>query len=120
MGSVELLLRWGADEALVNQDGKTAADEVERWDWNNEEEDRDYSEEESDDEEDSDDDDTKEHRRKADDRRIRHMLVRAPADRLWRRRGWLGLARSHPDKVQIVNSRSSGDGDGSTKVAGRG
>ena len=61
---VELLLRWGADETLVNQDGDTAADIVSKC-----EEGDTYAE------------------GKAVYRHIRRMLARAPADRSWRRRG---------------------------------
>ncbi|CAN0313453.1 unnamed protein product [Ectocarpus sp. 8 AP-2014] len=31
------------------------------------------------------------------------MLARAPADRSWRRRGWLVLSRAYPTRVQITN-----------------
>eukprot|EP00752_Nemacystus_decipiens_P010676 g9507.t1 len=32
--------------------------------------------------------------------RVRKLLVNAPADRAWRRRGYLVLCRAHPDRVQ--------------------
>ncbi|CAN0456182.1 unnamed protein product [Ectocarpus sp. 8 AP-2014] len=35
------------------------------------------------------------------------MLARAPADRSWRRRGWLVLSRSYPTRVHIANGSSS-------------
>ena len=81
VGAVEILLRWGADEARVDQLGGKRAEEV-LGSWR-------YDEDE--DEE-----------RKADDQRIRHMLARSPADRAWRRRGWLVLARSRPGQVQVA------------------
>ncbi|CAM9192128.1 unnamed protein product, partial [Ectocarpus fasciculatus] len=64
---VELLLRWGADEQLTNKSGDTPADIVGAWGLVYDEVD-------------------------ADDQRIRRMLARAPADRSWRRRGWLVLS----------------------------
>lgn len=36
--------------------------------------------------------------------RIRRMLERAPADRVWRRRGWLVLYRAYPTRFQLVGS----------------
>lgn len=92
VGSVELLLRWGADEMLINQNGETADDQVGAW------QNKDGSDEELD--------------------RIRHILARAPADRSWRRRVWLVLVRSRPDRVQLVSHRCrSSNGGSSTKVA---
>ena len=32
--------------------------------------------------------------------RVRELLANAPADRAWRRRGYLVLCRAHPDRVQ--------------------
>ena len=95
---VELLLRWGVDEKLT-------------WDtlgkWQNFE-DRYY-------ELDGCPDDEKRNwrERKAADQRIRHMLARAPADRCWRRRGWLVLARSCPVKVHLAHDSNSNSGSGS-------
>ncbi|CAN0422767.1 unnamed protein product [Ectocarpus sp. 8 AP-2014] len=82
VASVEILLRWGADEKLTNEDEETPADVLGEW------------EENSNDEE-----------FKADNQRIRRMLARAPADRSWRRRGWLVLSRSCPTRVQIAKGR---------------
>ena len=96
VGGVELLLRWGADETLVDNAGDTAADNVGGWDGQGG----------SDDEE----------QRKADDQRILDMLARAPADRSWRRRGWLVLARSRADKMELVEDSGSTNGS-SAKVA---
>eukprot|EP00752_Nemacystus_decipiens_P007867 g7028.t1 len=95
--AVELLLRWGADEKLVNDSGHKPVDDVGQWRGN----------------------DVK---RRADDQRIRHMLARAPAFWVWRRRGWLVLARTRPDKVRLVvnnscSSSSSSSGDSSTKAS---
>ncbi|CAM9294049.1 unnamed protein product, partial [Ectocarpus sp. 4 AP-2014] len=43
------------------------------------------------------------------------MLARAPADRSWRRRGWLVLSRSCPTRVQMANGSSSDICIGSSK-----
>lgn len=52
------------------------------------------------------------------DQRVRHMLARAPADRSWRRRGWLVLARSCPAKVQLTQDSGGGSSSGSSaKIA---
>ena len=92
---VEILLRWGADDKLTDASRETAEDVVGEWERNGEEE------------------DAESEQRKADDERIRWMLARAPADRSWRRRGWLVMARSFPAKVQLAMERNSGGGGGS-------
>eukprot|EP00752_Nemacystus_decipiens_P012533 g11101.t1 len=106
VASVEELLRWGADEALVTSSGETAADLLGGWERDNEDED-----------EDEDEDNygrgAYQEELRVDDRRIRHMLERAPADRSWRRRGWLVLARSRPAKVQLAAESDRGGGSGS-------
>ncbi len=86
--AVELLLRWGADETLTDEDGQTAGDVVDPW-----------NESDSDD---GGDEDSDFRQLRADDQRIRDMLARAPADRSWRRRGWLVLCRFRPDEVQLA------------------
>lgn len=111
--AVELLLRWGADETLEDEGGETAMDVVGHWDFDDE---RDCQE----------DIDKRQKRRPVDNERIRHMLARAPADRCWRRRGWLVLCRSYPSKVQLSadcmignDSEMGGNGgrnDDTTKV----
>ncbi|CAN0387269.1 unnamed protein product [Ectocarpus fasciculatus] len=95
VSGVELLLCLGADEKLTSNTGKTPADVIGVWQENN-----------LDDEQ-----------READHQRIRRMLARAPADRSWRRRGWLVLSRSCPTRVQIANG-SSGSSGGSTNNNG--
>eukprot|EP00752_Nemacystus_decipiens_P010666 g9497.t1 len=99
--AVELLLRWGADETRANDLEDKPFDMVGTWeadvtDWG-------YDRESNDE-------------RKADDQRIRQMLASAPADRSWRRRGWLVLCRSHPGRVQLATDDDSRC-DRSTKVA---
>ena len=73
---VDLLLRWEADETIVNDEGETAADVV-----------GEYVEEENPSAEDV--------------KRVRNLLAKAPADRAWRRRGYLLLCRAYPDKLQL-------------------
>ena len=90
---------------LVTEDGNTPADEVGKWEPGDEEED-------DVDEEGEPLEPFKDEERKADDQRIRHMLVRAPADRAWRRRGWLLLARYCPAKMQLAHNNDSGGGGG--------
>ena len=101
VGAVELLLRWGADEKLTDNIGVKAEDLLGKWGRHGR---------------------LSSHtdRREADDRRIRRMLARAPADRSWRRRGWLVLARSCPDKVQLAQINGDGGGDGSGRCIGIG
>ncbi|CAM9562565.1 unnamed protein product [Ectocarpus sp. 12 AP-2014] len=93
VAAVELLLLWGADEKLTDDDGDTPADVKAA------PEENDNNEEEI----------------EADNQRIRQMLARAPAERSWRRRGWLVLSRSCPTRVQIANGSSSGSLVGSSK-----
>ncbi|CAM9717556.1 unnamed protein product [Ectocarpus fasciculatus] len=86
VAAVELLLLWGADEKLTADYGVTPADTIGTSfvDGNSNEE------------------------TQADRQRVRQMLVRAPADRSWRRYGWLALSRAYPTRVQIANgSRGS-------------
>ena len=71
---VDLLLRCGADEEMVNQDGQAPLDAVGQW----------YDGPEGDE----------------DAERVRRLLANAPADRAWRRRGYLVLCRSHPDRLR--------------------
>lgn len=45
------------------------------------------------------------------------MRALAPADRSWRCRGWLVLARSRADNVQLVSDSRSSNGCRSAKIA---
>ncbi|CAM9608017.1 unnamed protein product [Ectocarpus sp. 6 AP-2014] len=103
--AVDLLLRWGADDTIVDGEGETAADEVGTWD----------PEVHSNEDDGSIDDD----QLKADGQRTRLILACAPVDRLWRRRGWLVLCRSYPTKVQILKDSSSSSSGCSTAKAAR-
>ncbi|CAN0135268.1 unnamed protein product [Ectocarpus sp. 4 AP-2014] len=81
---VDLLLRWGADETAVDNEGRTPAERL-----NDVPGDRPCSQE--------------------DFNRAQLLLARAPADRAWRRRGWLVLLRSRASTARIASCDSSGD-----------
>ena len=73
--AVDLLLRWGADETAVDDNGKTPAETLDlRLPGYLPPGESRCSQEEID--------------------RVRTLLARAPADRAWRRRGWLVMLRS--------------------------
>ena len=79
---VDCLLRSGADETILNDEGKSAADIVGQ----------------------------KVHapyQLKEDVGRVRELLANAPADRAWRRRGYMVLCRAHPDRRQQIHKGSS-------------
>ena len=71
---VDSLLRAGADETIVNEDGSRAVDMIGK-----EVEEQDFLE---------------------DVERMRELLANAPADRAWRRRGYLVLCRARSDRLQ--------------------
>ena len=79
---VDLLLRSGADETITNEHGNFAmgvvGTEVEEGD-----------------------------RVGEDVSRVKELLEKAPADRAWRRRGYLVLCRAHPDRVQLGQESNS-------------
>eukprot|EP00752_Nemacystus_decipiens_P007341 g6567.t1 len=79
---VDSLLRSGADETIINDDGKAVMDVVGV-----------LAGEELQASEDLD--------------RVRKLLAKAPADRAWRRRGYLVLCRAHPGKVRRLQDISS-------------
>jgi ankyrin repeat protein len=86
---VDLLLRWGADETMLNEDGQTSADVLA----NNSE------------------------LAPAVAERVRQLLDNAPKDRAWRRRGWLVMLRARTLKagkaVVIPEPKQSRGGGGS-------
>eukprot|EP00752_Nemacystus_decipiens_P006565 g5911.t1 len=85
---VDSLLRAGADETLLAIDGRKPADMIGFF---------------GDGLEDHLADD-----HLADDvERVRELLANAPADRAWRRRGYLVLCRAHPDRMQQDQATSS-------------
>lgn len=73
---VDVLLRWGAGESMVDEDGETPADVVG------------YFVEEQD-------------RLPEDVEKVRKLVTNAPADRAWRRRGYVIMCRAHPNKLQL-------------------
>ena len=73
-GVVDALLRADADETLVDEDGSKAVDVIEQSDVAS------HLAEEAE--------------------RVRLLLANAPADRAWRRRGYLVLCRAHPSRLQ--------------------
>lgn len=83
--AVDLLLRWGADETALDKNGKTPADLLN-----------------SDDEDDE---------RLSQDgvERVRLLLARAPADRAWRRRGWLVMIRARNAKDNAKEDKEAAD-----------
>ena len=83
---VNLLLRAGADETLLDGAGNSAADMVE---WGQDNDDDEWVEDEAD--------------------GVRQLLANAPADRAWRRRGYLVMCRAYPDRMQLVPEGSSGN-----------
>ena len=79
---VDLLLRRGADETMLGLGSTTAVDVIGA----------DVSEETS---------------LIEDVERVRKLLVNAPADRVWRRRGYLVLCHAHPDRMELTQESSS-------------
>ena len=72
--AVDLLLRWGADEMTLDEDGQTAADAL------------------------SEPNDEESQLSQDEIERVRLLLARAPADRGWRRRGWLVMVSARVRK----------------------
>eukprot|EP00903_Cladosiphon_okamuranus_P006808 g6636.t1 len=75
---VDILLRWGASEIAVDVDGRTPALMLERRSALTSQCSADEAE------------------------RARVLLARAPADRAWRRRGWLVMLRSRAEKERLA------------------
>lgn len=87
-GAVEvtaLLLRWGADETALDHDGHTPAELVGRSRI------------------------IGEHREGEEVERLRELLRNAPADRAWRRRGFLVLCRAFLEKTRLIHESNGGD-----------
>lgn len=97
---VDLLLKSGADETIVNADGRTPAGVL--------------------------GDGTRLSPNLQDVERVRVLLANAPADKAWRRRGFLTMCRAHPHKLDPGQQgteygasgagTSGGAGEGSTFV----
>ena len=80
---VDLLLRSGADETLADREGNTAEDIISSCGYN-----------------------PKCSQMNIHLEYIRLLLKSAPADRAWRRRGYLALCRAYPDRVRQVQKSS--------------
>ena len=93
-GTVDALLRSGADETIKNADGVIAADIIGEW-----VEGRD--------------------RLAGHFERVGKLLANAPADRAWRRRGLFVLCRAHPHRMQVTKKGSQGQ-HGVVSIAPRG
>ncbi len=106
---VGLLLRAGADETIADEFGGTAASAVGAYndgplpDNYSDYEDLLQSQEEA----------------SEDLKAVRRLLASAPAEKAWRRRGYLVLCRAHPDKMQQGEESSSGH-DGMARRTRRG
>eukprot|EP00903_Cladosiphon_okamuranus_P017409 g16033.t1 len=87
---VDSLLRAGADETVVDCEGCTAADVIGT---HVQEEEESLTEEFE---------------------RVRQLLANAPADRVWRRRGYLVLCRAHLSRVQKQLGRVHSDAHGAS------
>lgn len=83
---VDSLLRAGAEEAIVNNSGGNVSDLI---GMNVEEEEE-------------------EGRLAEDILRVHDLLASAPADKTWRRRGYLALCRAHPNRAQQNQMMISG------------
>lgn len=97
--AVDLLLRWGADETALNSDRRTPAKMLDSQRY------------------------TPRYCSQAEIDRVRVLLARAPADKAWRRRGWLVMLCSRASKVRSANSDESfetgnGGGGGGPNAAG--
>ncbi|CAM9953713.1 unnamed protein product, partial [Hapterophycus canaliculatus] len=89
--AADLLLRWGADETAVNDQGQTPSASIPALE-NVPEDDRPKIE------------------------RLTRLLAFAPQDKAWRRRGFLVLCRTHQERlrlaVKIPHTADSGGFDG--------
>lgn len=86
--AVDLLLRWGADETVIGKEGNSAYELI------------------------GNSMKKKDKRLRAKDiERVRQLIVHAPADKAWRRRGLLVLCRSLPTKAQVGVSSNVAAGE---------
>ena len=95
---VDLLLRSGADETIADAEGLKAAEVIGSWV-------------------------VEEDHLAKDVERVRELLANAPADRRWRRRGYLVLCRARAARLQLglgQESSSVDDGTGQTASSGAG
>ncbi|CAN0093050.1 unnamed protein product, partial [Ectocarpus fasciculatus] len=92
--AVDLLLRWGADETSIDDDGTSQLGSCPAELWGRRVEQDIYS--------------------AAEAAPVHELLVDAEKDRIWRRRGWLVLCRCFPEKVHM-----RADGGGANARMGR-
>lgn len=85
---VDFLLRSGADETIVDEDGRAPVDVLGGWFEGDE------------------------HLMLENVEPVRRLLANAPSDRAWRRRGYLVLCRAFPEKVQQREESSRGGAAG--------
>ncbi|CAM9315754.1 unnamed protein product [Ectocarpus fasciculatus] len=91
---VDLLLRWGASETAVDKDGNTAAAIFQE---------------------------LAIHRPDATEERDRALvlLARAPADRAWRRRGWVVMLRARSETKRLAAHRQGATSTSEMRVSGQ-
>ncbi|CAM9259540.1 unnamed protein product [Ectocarpus sp. 6 AP-2014] len=94
MEVVDLLLRWGASETAVNKHGNTPAEVFQM---------------------------LAIHRPDATEERAGALvlLARAPADRAWRRRGWVVMLRARSETERIAAQRRGATSSSERRVSGR-
>eukprot|EP00752_Nemacystus_decipiens_P008061 g7205.t1 len=95
--AVDLLLRRGADETALTEDGHSPADMLDV-DMN---------------------DDVDNPSTQNEIERTRLLLVRAPADRAWRRRGWLAVLRSRSKETRTTSPDGDSENEGGSSNWGR-
>ncbi|CAB1110438.1 unnamed protein product [Ectocarpus sp. CCAP 1310/34] len=87
--SVNLLLRWGADDNVVNSYGKTVGEVLQGYSANLS--------------------------RFRNSMLVRLLLSKAPQDKAWRRRGWLVLCRTRPSRVWLKSKHEGASSRRSTR-----
>ncbi|CAM9306585.1 unnamed protein product [Ectocarpus sp. 8 AP-2014] len=87
--SVNLLLRWGADENALDSHGKTAGEVLQGYSANP--------------------------FRLRNSMLVRLLLSKAPQDKAWRRRGWLVLCRTRPNRVLLIAKHEGASPRSSTR-----
>lgn len=92
--AVDLLLRWGADETALNENDKTPAELL----TSDNEDDESLSQDGVE--------------------RVRLLLARAPADRAWRRRGWLVMIRARNVKDNAKEDKEAASAVAEKKEGG--
>lgn len=94
MDAVDILLRWGASETAVDKHGNTPAEIFQR---------------------------LAAHRPESTEERAGALLLlaRAPADRAWRRRGWVVMLRARSETERIAAKRRGATNNSEMRVSGR-